>query len=258
MSEQPVLSVITVTFKDEQGLHRTLDSVLGQDVAPGLFDIVVVDGASDAALAEAVSARLRPGDALISEPDHGVYDAMNKGWRMSRGRWVQFLNSGDTLARPDALSIMTDALGAQPATRWAVSRARHLAGGVGAPLLIQNVPHTWWRHALGLQPHCHQATWFRRDLLELLDGYALDVDFVADFDLIFRAGLVARPLEMPDVLVDYEGGGMSARRSAEIPRLLHAARARRLQLSGAALLADRLFTASRTWRPWLTRRLRRR
>lgn len=244
-TKAPLLSIVTVVRNDADGLAATLDSVLTQADGLDRTEIIVVDGASSDGSADLARGLLRRRDVLIAEPDAGVYDGMNKGWRASNGAFVQFLNSGDTFHDPTSLGAIIGALEANPDARWMTGRARHLQGGSGRPTLFANLPHVWWRHAMGRQGHCHQACFFSRPMLEVMGGYALDVGFVADFDLILRCGVVAEPVVVDRVIIDYEGGGISAQLRHEIPSMLHAVRVRRLGLSGTALAAEELLLPQR-------------
>ncbi len=89
------LSIITVCLNDKSGFDRTAKSIIQQTHHD--FEWLVVDGNSTdgtADLFEQYSGRI---DHLISEPDDGIYDAMNKGIALARGKYCLFLNSGDTL-----------------------------------------------------------------------------------------------------------------------------------------------------------------
>lgn len=253
------LSIITVTMNDFAGLRRTLRSIERQSSGLDQIECIVVDGGCDAEVKRIVEQCPAFSLTLISEADAGVYDGMNKGWRAARGEYVQFLNSGDALA--DAGSLAAILAGLRSGPLWAVFGALHLMAGRSTPVLIGNLPHRWWRHTLGLQPHCHQSTFFRRDLIDGTGGYALEQGFIADFDLILRIGLLAPAAENPDVVVHYEGGGISAGKGAEIPPLQSRCRRSRLQLSGPMLAAERLWTryvlarhAARTVKARLARR----
>ena len=106
-----VLSMITINRNNAAGLEKTMQSVLSQTRTD--YEYVVVDGAStDGSVA--VIERLAPafGDRLkwISEPDKGIYNAMNKGIRMATGEYIQILNSGDSLVSPDVTDKMYAAL----------------------------------------------------------------------------------------------------------------------------------------------------
>lgn len=105
------LTIITINRNNASGLEKTMESVLSQTCKE--YEYVVVDGASTDASVEVVKrfagsfgGRLK----WISEPDKGIYNAMNKGIRMAGGEYVQFLNSGDRLADRDVVSKMYKAL----------------------------------------------------------------------------------------------------------------------------------------------------
>jgi putative colanic acid biosynthesis glycosyltransferase len=224
-----MLSIITVTLNNADGLRKTLESVARFLDDPSV-EVIVVDGNSADDTLKVVESFRRESLTFLSEPDDGVYDAMNKGARLSRGAYLMWLNSGDTLARDDALADIRAFLRAEPL--WGVVGAMHLQGGAGHPFRIPNLPHVWWRHAFGLQPHCHQACLFSRRLYELLGGYSGSYGLFGDFDFILRAGMVSPPAELPEVLVLYEGGGRSVEHADNIPLTLHRIRVDRMALSG--------------------------
>ncbi len=106
-----ILTVITINRNNAAGLEKTMQSILSQTRAD--YEYVVVDGAStDGSVA--VIERLAPafGDRLkwISEPDKGIYNAMNKGIGMATGEYIQILNSGDSLVSPEVMDKMDAAL----------------------------------------------------------------------------------------------------------------------------------------------------
>ena len=95
------LSIITVCLNDKHGFARTAESVISQSFQD--FEWVVVDGGSadgTEQLLKSYSGRI---DHLISEPDDGIYDAMNKGIRSASGDFCLFLNAGDTLYSCDCI-----------------------------------------------------------------------------------------------------------------------------------------------------------
>ena len=99
------LSIITVCFNDLDGLKHTVDSVRNQREFSDL-EHLVVDGASTDGTRKYLECAIEEGriDGYISEPDSGIYDAMNKGLGLARGEWVHFLNAGDTYVSDDSLS----------------------------------------------------------------------------------------------------------------------------------------------------------
>ena len=105
------LTIITINRNNADGLEKAMQSVLSQTCTD--YEYVVVDGAStDGSVA--VIERLAPtfGDRLkwVSEPDKGIYNAMNKGIGMATGEYIQILNSGDSLVSPEVVDKMYVAL----------------------------------------------------------------------------------------------------------------------------------------------------
>jgi glycosyltransferase involved in cell wall biosynthesis len=101
----PQVSVITVSFNAMAVLPDTLASLRAQRGVD--YEWVVVDGASKDGSAEWCAAQSP--DAFVSEPDRGIYDAMNKAVRLARGEWVYFLNAGDRLADEKTLADLVAA-----------------------------------------------------------------------------------------------------------------------------------------------------
>lgn len=104
------LSIITINWNNAAGLEKTMQSVATQSFKE--FEYIVVDGASTDGSIEVVKlyesqfAHLK----WVSEPDSGIYNAMNKGIRMASGDYIQILNSGDCLAKEDVIERMLSAL----------------------------------------------------------------------------------------------------------------------------------------------------
>ena len=104
------LSIITINFNNVAGLEKTILSVASQSFKE--FEYVVVDGASTDGSVEGIKKyeSMFPYLKWVSEPDTGIYNAMNKGVRMASGNYVQILNSGDCLAADDVIERMLAAL----------------------------------------------------------------------------------------------------------------------------------------------------
>lgn len=99
------LSIITINRNNAAGLQKTMQSVVSQTGDD--FEYLVIDGAStdDSVSIIRQYAAQRP-IFWVSEPDKGIYNAMNKGIRMATGDYIMILNSGDYLAAPDVISRM--------------------------------------------------------------------------------------------------------------------------------------------------------
>jgi glycosyltransferase involved in cell wall biosynthesis len=108
--ENVKLSIITINLNNAIGIERTLHSVVAQSFKE--FEYIVIDGASTDGSVEVIEkfesrfAQLK----WVSEPDTGIYNAMNKGIRMASGDYIQILNSADCLASEDVTERMLMAL----------------------------------------------------------------------------------------------------------------------------------------------------
>jgi len=109
------LSIITINYNNANGLKKTMESVLAQTSQE--FEYIVVDGGSTDGSKEVIMhfanhLTISPSHHLrwLSEPDTGIYNAMNKGIRMAKGEYVQFLNSGDYLVANDVTARMLNFL----------------------------------------------------------------------------------------------------------------------------------------------------
>ncbi len=90
------LSIVTINYNNRAGLENTIRSVIEQK-AVSSFEYVVVDGGSTDGSTDVIACYRTHIDKLVVERDDGIYNAMNKGTRLSSGKYCLFLNSGDTL-----------------------------------------------------------------------------------------------------------------------------------------------------------------
>lgn len=89
------LSIITINRNNYKGLQKTIESVVTQSCSD--FEYIIIDGASTDSSVELIEGYKEHISYWVSEPDHGVYNAMNKGIKIARGEYLLFLNSGDWL-----------------------------------------------------------------------------------------------------------------------------------------------------------------
>lgn len=102
MDKQPLITIITVCFNAEKEIEKTIQSVLGQTFED--YEYLVIDGGSKDGTLDIIK-KYASNSKLhwISEPDNGIYDAMNKGIDMAKGTWLNMMNSGDTFVSNDVL-----------------------------------------------------------------------------------------------------------------------------------------------------------
>lgn len=201
------LSIITVVRNDPEGLQRTAQSLAEQQFED--FEWIVIDGASTdstvAALA-AQSAQMRQPEFLISEPDRGIYDAMNKGLVRAQGEWLTFLNAGDTYCEATTLTRVHDWLLAANAD-WGFGAVRNINSAGDATGMQCASPFTTAGLAFGNTTVPHQATFMRTSLTKHLGTFLVDQGTAADQEYILRAAREGAPAELVWPLVDFRVGG---------------------------------------------------
>lgn len=101
-SRKPVVTVVTVVLNGRDFLERTIQSVLGQTYKN--IEYVLIDGGSTDGTTEIIRKYEDRLDYWLSEPDSGIYDAMNKGTKLASGEWIIFMNSGDLFYDNDVVS----------------------------------------------------------------------------------------------------------------------------------------------------------
>jgi glycosyltransferase involved in cell wall biosynthesis len=100
----PKLSIITVNYNNREGLQKTILSVLQQ--TSNCYEYLIIDGDSSDGSKEIIEDNKDRLSYWISEPDSGVYEAMNKGIRKAQGEYLLFLNSGDFFVNEKVLEIV--------------------------------------------------------------------------------------------------------------------------------------------------------
>lgn len=98
------LSIVTINYNNLDGLKKTVNSVVAQKFKE--FEYIVIDGGSTDGSREFIEANSEHIDYWVSEPDKGVYNAMNKGINQSKGGYLLFLNSGDWLVNEQVLELV--------------------------------------------------------------------------------------------------------------------------------------------------------
>ncbi len=205
---EPLFSIITVTWNAADVIAPTVESVQRQTNTD--YELLIIDGASTDGTLETVRRMSINALRVFSEPDNGLYDAMNKGISRARGRYLIFLNAGDAFADDTVLARLAQLAGSNPgviygqtqlvdAQRDVVGR-RHLT----APRRLTAASF------LNGMVVCHQAFVTRRDLAP---EYDLRYRLSADYDWCIRV-LKKSPANAyagPAPIISYLADGMTTR-----------------------------------------------
>lgn len=206
----PLFSIITVTYHAESVLEETILSVVSQTYHN--IEYIIVDGASKDRTLSIVNKYRDKIQAVVSEPDKGLYDAMNKGLKMAKGEYVCFLNAGDTFHEDDTLqfivhqlnksNVLPDVIYGETAL---VDAQRHFV----RMRRLQTPDTLNWKSFRQGMLVCHQAFIAKRALAETYD---LNYRFSADFDWCIRVMKKASLLHNTRLtLIDYLDEGMTTK-----------------------------------------------
>lgn len=206
-----IISLITAVFNREKTIGQALDAVRSQTYAD--VEHLIIDAQStDGTLGE-IRRHRTPAVRLVSEPDKGIYDALNKGMRLARGEILGVVHSDDFLAHDRVLERVAEAF-ADPSVEAVYGDLDYVAAADPAKV----VRH--WRAGAfspeklrqGWMPP-HPALFVRRSVVDAHGGYDIRYRIAADYDAILRwfgRGCV-RSAYIPEVLVKMRMGGESNR-----------------------------------------------
>lgn len=189
--DAPLISIVTVTYNCREQLRATLASVREQEF--GGAEHIVVDGASTDGTAGLIREHASRLGAWLSEPDGGIYDAMNKGLRLARGRYVLFLNAGDTFYRPDTLKMIFAAQGNAPPADiyYGQTKITDLSGRITGDRRLRAPENLNWKSFRHGMLVCHQSFIVKRSLAP---SYDLAYSICSDIDWCIRCMKEARDI----------------------------------------------------------------
>jgi glycosyltransferase involved in cell wall biosynthesis len=205
------VSVITVAFNAASTLGDTLDSVAGQSHPD--IEHLLIDGASQDDTASVVQRHGQHLARFISEPDQGIYDAMNKGIRLASGEIIGFLQSDDVLAHSEVIAGIADAFD-DPDVDAVYGDLVYVQHDDTSRVVRRWKSGVWSAGAFkaGWMPP-HPTFYARRSLYERLGGFDTGLRISADYDAMVRYLFVGRirTTYIPEVLVRMRLGGASNR-----------------------------------------------
>ena len=202
------VSIITINLNNRTGLEKTIKSVVAQ--TSGDYEFIVIDGASTDGSVDVIEKYKEHITYSLSEPDKGIYEAMNKGIKSAKGEYLYFLNSGDIYASETVLEnafkeVVHDSFvcgnfyfeSKGKLTKYELYRGKD------------------WAFALydifsdGL---CHQAFFIHRSMFDKYGYYDENLRIVSDFKLFFIAiGINQEPVKYVDIdIVIYDTEGFSS------------------------------------------------
>lgn len=199
------LSIITINYNNCAGLKKTIDSIVPQSFKD--FEWIVIDGGSIDGSRELMEQYANRFSYWVSEPDKGVYNAMNKGIKVAKGEYINFMNSGDSFASPTILEEVFSTAHTADVLYGYMTRGA-LDGEVNnQSMMKENL--TWidfYRDGLP-----HQATFIKRSLFDQLGLYDESLKAVSDWKFFVDAFVYHKATSefIPKKIAIYAEGGIS-------------------------------------------------
>ena len=185
---KPKISIITVVYNDEANIEKTIKSVLSQKNAN--FQYIIIDGKSSDDTVKIINKYISKIQYFISEPDDGIYDAMNKGIKEADGDCLFFLNSGDYIVG----QLLSD-IEIHPC--YVPLKFENIFGK------IQNMKIKSYK--LGL-PYGHQGIIFKNSNLK----YSIEFNISSDYDFYLNHGYKYLTMVKSKAYVYYDNNGISS------------------------------------------------
>lgn len=215
-----MISLITVTFNSAATLRDTIKSVLTQSY-PNI-EYILVDGVSKDGTVDIIkeyepkfNGRMR----WISEPDKGLYDAMNKGFRMATGDVIGIINSDDLLAEPDAVEKVMRCFDENPDVDAVYANLYYVAQNDTSKIVRHWISGKQRPFRYGWHP-AHPTFYVKREVYQRYGLFDLEFKFAADFELMLR--LIEKEhiklFYLPEPLVRMRLGGTTSKNLTNIKK----------------------------------------
>lgn len=195
-----LISIITVVYNRKADLEKTLKNLVAQK-SPQV-ELVVIDGGSTDGTKEVILSFGDDIDSSISEPDKGVFDAMNKGIKLATGKWLIFINAGDGLL-PGVLNEIEFEKYEDHALVYGSTIREN--GKVDRPYELKKIES-------GSMPACHQSMFYNADLLGSELYYNTLYPLFGENELMMRIYRSKQKMAFLDQTISrFQGGGISSR-----------------------------------------------
>ena len=207
--EKPIITIVTVVYNAVDLIEDTIQSVLSQSFEQKEY--IIIDGGSKDGTVDVIRRYEKQLEYFVSEPDRGIYDAMNKGLAQAKGEWLSFMNAGDTFYDHLVLSHVFQDF----AVKVFDKDVKIVYGNVAMKIAdhpdiikrLENISREKEPFSLN-----HQSTFTRTDFLKEIGGYDTTYKIAADANSFYEAYKRGyRFVHVPVVISSYEAAeGFSA------------------------------------------------
>lgn len=203
------VSVITATYNRASTVLRAIKSIKNQTYSN--IQIVVIDGASKDNTTSLVKPVLGENDILLSEPDHGIYDALNKGLKLAKGEIIAFLHSDDLYYDDNVISKIVDLFSDETIDLVYGDVCFFSGDKVDKSVRLYRSNELSKKNlAWGKMP-AHPAMFIRRQVYETINYFETDFKIAADYEFMCRLANIVNlnSVYLPQIMVRMQLGGIS-------------------------------------------------
>ena len=200
-----LISIITINYNNHLGLECTVESVQNQTYTN--FEHIIIDGGSADGSKEYLESQNDKINYWISEPDNGIYNAMNKGIKVAKGEYLFFLNSGDDFVNSKALQSIAQSLSGEDIIYFNINQVSNFR-----KVKVKQVPSELSFSYLYHDLPPHQSTFIKKKLFNDYGNYDESLKIVADWKFLILALLKynATYKHVDKVFTNFYLGGVSS------------------------------------------------
>lgn len=196
----PKISIITVVYNAVKTVEETIKSVLAQSYQN--IEFLIIDGGSTDGTLDILKRYSNPKISWISEPDKGIYDAMNKGIRMAKGEWIYFLGADDTFYNDQVLSDIFE--------NPDYANVDLIYGNVYAHALKRKYDGEFSRERILFQNISHQAIFYKKKIHNIVgyynDQYKTFADWNLNIECFFHSEIKIKYIDI--IIANFAAGGL--------------------------------------------------
>lgn len=170
----PLISVVTICYNAKNDLEKTILSVLSQTYQD--IEYIIIDGGSTDGTVDIIHKYSERLFYWISEPDKGIYDAMNKGMDRATGSWINFMNGGDTFCDNE---VIKNIFGYNDLSDYSVIYGDCYVSKLNQ---LQYLKASSMKKVHVQMPFCHQSSFIRKTRLR----FSIDLKIAADYQMIYE------------------------------------------------------------------------
>lgn len=214
ISKKTLISIVTVCYNEYTTIARTIQSIINQNCDS--IEYIIIDGGSNDGTLDIIKRYEKNITYWVSEPDEGIYDAMNKGIGLANGEWITFMNANDWYEK-NAFDIILNELDRCSDGLLYAKVHKIIDGKIEGYIGISETTNPEEIHFRNL--YCHQGLFVKKDLFKIVGVYDTNFQYLADYDWLLKAHKMGYDPKYIDFCVaNFLIGGVSGSPAANVER----------------------------------------